>query len=123
MRLVQNDVSLPSATVVAESNVFTSVCHSVHREVHAWLGWGACMAGGVHGSWGACVASGGRVWQVGGMHGKGACVVGEMAIAADGTHPTGMHSCLGFVDTCQECHRFSYRLRVGSMEYHDAVCT
>ena len=25
--------------------------------------------------------------------GKGACMAGEMATAADGTHPTGMHSC------------------------------
>ena len=25
---------------------------------------------------------------------KGACVAGEMATAADGTHPTGMHSCV-----------------------------
>ena len=41
------------------------------------LGWpGACMVGG-----------GGR-----------ACVTGETATAADGTHPTGMHACL-FVQT------------------------
>ena len=42
-----------------------------------------------------CVHDGGRV---GGMHGGGvrgreACVAGEMATAAGGTHPTGMHSC------------------------------
>ena len=43
------------------------------------------MAGGV---------CGGHAWQ-GGVHGKGggASVVGEKATAADGTHPTGMHSC------------------------------
>ena len=35
---------------------------------------------------GGCVAKGG-------MHGRGACVAGEKANAADGTHPTGMHSC------------------------------
>ena len=28
-----------------------------------------------------------------GMHCRGGGVVGEMATAADGTHPTGMHSC------------------------------
>ena len=28
----------------------------------------------------------------GGMHGRGECVTGKMATAADGTHPTGMHS-------------------------------
>ena len=43
---------------------------------------GACV--------GVCVAG---VCMAGGMHGKGACVGGETAIAADGTHPTGMHSC------------------------------
>ena len=53
------------------------------------------MAGGMCG--------GGHAWQ-GGMHGRGhvsqgmrgsgrACVVGEMATAADCTHPTGMHCC------------------------------
>ena len=45
---------------------------------------GACVAGDVHGS-GACVARG--------MCGRGACVAGEIVTAADGTHPTGMHSC------------------------------
>ena len=25
---------------------------------------------------------------------KGVCMAGETATAADGTHPTGMHSCL-----------------------------
>ena len=49
-------------------------------------GRGACMVGG------ACIA-----W---GMHGIGVCMTGgvcmarETATAADGTHPTGMHSCL-----------------------------
>ena len=37
--------------------------------------------------------AGGDVWK-GGMHGRGACVAGETAIAAAGRHPTGMHSCL-----------------------------
>ena len=48
---------------------------------------------------------GGHAWQ-GGMHGRGGgmrgrqrawqgvCVEGETATAEDGTHPTGMHSCL-----------------------------
>ena len=62
---------------------------------HVWQGEGACMAGGVHG--------GGHMWQggirgrgacvAGGMCGRGACVAGETATEADGTHPTGMHSC------------------------------
>ena len=29
-----------------------------------------------------------------GIHDRGTCMVGETATAADGTHPTGMHSCL-----------------------------
>ena len=41
---------------------------------------GGCMTGR-----GTCVA--------GGMHGGHVCVVGEMATAADGTHPNGIHSC------------------------------
>ena len=40
-----------------------------------------CMVGGVHGR-GACMAGG-----------KGACMAGETATAADGMHPIGMHSC------------------------------
>ena len=96
----------------------------------AWEG-GMCGKGGRMCGWEACMAGGGHVWLVvvcmagggGGMHGKGVCMVGEMAIAADGTHSTGMHSCLGFVYTCRECHRFSYPLKVGLMQYHDAVST
>ena len=42
------------------------------------------MAGGMAGMHGR-----GCALQVGG----GACMAGETATAADGTHPTGMHSC------------------------------
>ena len=51
------------------------------------------MHGGGYAWWGVCMA-GGHAWQA-------ACVAGETAIAAHGTHPTGMHSCciLDFV-----CH-------------------
>ena len=42
--------------------------------------------------------TGGCAWEEamcgGGMHDRGACVAGEMATAADSTHPTRMHSCL-----------------------------
>ena len=85
---------------------FTSVCHSVGRGAcvaggvymvagHAWQGGVHSKEGGMCGrgcGTGACMARG-HVWQVGGMHGNGACVAEETAIAADGTHPTGMHSC------------------------------
>ena len=58
---------------------------------HVWQrgmhGRRACMAG-------MCVTRG-HAWQ-GGMHGRGwgAGVAGKMTIAAGGTHPTGMHSCM-----------------------------
>ena len=42
-----------------------------------------CMVDGVHVR--------GYVW-----HGVQACVAGEMATAADSTHPTAMHSCVEF---------------------------
>ena len=66
---------------------------------HTW--WGACVAGGCvwqggHAWWG-CVWQGGMnggVCVVGGMHGGGVCMAEKMAIAAGGTHPTRMHSCL-----------------------------
>ena len=45
-------------------------------------GWGACVMGGMNDR-GVCMAGG--VHWVG-----GACVAGEMATAAEGTHPTGM---------------------------------
>ena len=37
--------------------------------------------------------AGGQVWQ-----GVCACVAGETATVADGTHPTGMHSC--YINNC-----------------------
>ena len=60
--------------------------------MHAWQGG---MHEGVHSrghTWWAM-----HVWQ-GDMHDRGhawlgACVAGKTATAADGTHPTGMHSC------------------------------
>ena len=76
-----------------EGGVQGCMGHSVHRG-HAWQGHGrgACMAGGMHGK-GAYVAR--RACVAGVMFGRGeACVAGEMATAADGTHPTGMHSCI-----------------------------
>ena len=33
-------------------------------------------------------------YVAGGLYGRGACVAGETDTAADGTHPTGMHSFL-----------------------------
>ena len=57
---------------------------------HAWQGegvhWrGVCIAGGVYGGGHAWQGTEGCAWQ-------GACVAGGMAIAAGGTHTTGMHS-------------------------------
>ena len=58
-------------------------------------GKGVCMAKGAGMAGEVCMA-GAHVWQLG-----GACVAGEMATAAGGTHPTGMHSCL-----CEVLMRF-----------------
>ena len=46
----------------------------VHGKAGMWQRGSACMAEGC-------------TWQ-------GACVAGETTTAEDGTHPTGMHSCL-----------------------------
>ena len=71
------------------------VCGSEACMAEGVYGRGACMAHGVHGGgghvwWVVCVAAG-HAWQ------GGSCVSGETATAADGTHPTGMYSCLFFV--------------------------
>ena len=68
-----------------------------------------CMAGGawwgVHGrgnAWQAvCVVGGGR-----GMYGRGVCMAGKTATAAESMHPTGMHSCLAsaFSFSVVYCH-------------------
>ena len=73
---------------LGQGNIFTPVCHSVHRGACvvvggcAWL-WGACMVvGGVHGCgghvwlWGACMVAGGACVVVGGCAWLwGACMV------------------------------------------------
>ena len=74
---------------------------------HAWQrGGGVCGKGGMHGNRDMC-GERGHAWQRGVFAAKGracmargacrqrggACVVGETATAADGMHPTGMHSC------------------------------
>ena len=61
------------------------------------------MGGGTHAGKAGMYGGGGHAWRGcgrGDMHHKGgvcvvggACVAGETATAADGTHPTGMHSC------------------------------
>ena len=52
------------------------------------------MCGGGHAWLRACMARR-FAWQ-GDVHGRGVCVAAEMATAADGTLPTGIHSCLKF---------------------------
>ena len=70
----------------------------VHCRGHTWQG-GGIHGRGLHGR-GLCGR--GHAWQgacvVGGMHDRGACMAGEMATAAGGIHPTGMHSCFFIVD-------------------------
>ena len=92
-----------------EGYVFTGVCDSVHGGVCAIPTY---IAGGIP----ACLAVGGcLLWGVPaprGVHAPGGCLLQgvcsqgvlarggveiprkQMATVADGTHPTGMHSCL-----------------------------
>ena len=68
---------------------------------HVWWWGGMYIVGGGMCGW-ECTVGGGYGWR-GGMCGRGhewgdhawvaACVAGEMATAADSTHPTGMHFC------------------------------
>ena len=53
------------------------MCGKVGLEGHAWQG--ACIVGGHPGQ------RGHALW--------GACMAGDMATAANGTHPTVIHSC------------------------------
>ena len=70
----------------------TCMAGSMCGRGHAWQGKG------MHGR--GRVSMGGGAWQ--GVHGREACMAGEhawqkageMATAADSTHPTGMHSSL-----------------------------
>ena len=97
-------------TKLQEGNIFLhlSGSHSVYgeggmHEGHAWQGGmhgrGACMVGGMLGRGCAlqgCVCGGG---MHGGGRGQGAFMAGwaahagEMGTKANGTHPTGLHSC------------------------------
>ena len=101
---------LPSATINVERLFFTSICHSVHGWGGDLCGREACVVRGMHGrgcAWQrACLAGGicGRVvhgrraCMAGGGHVRqGACMTGEMATAADDTHPTGMYSCMFYI--------------------------
>ena len=63
----------------------------MHGREGAYMTERGCMAG-------ACMGEEGHVWQ--GVYGRGnawqcgrECVAAETATAADGTYPTGMHSC------------------------------
>ena len=64
---------------LGQGNIFTRVCHSVHRGEHA---------GSMHGCWGACVVAEGCAWLWG-----DASDTTRYGQWAGGTHPTGMHSC------------------------------
>ena len=81
---------LPPPPTLQKGNVFTSMYHSFCPRGGACMVKGACMARGGYMAAGMCV--GGCAWW-GACRVGGACMAGEMATAADGTHPTGMHSC------------------------------
>ena len=73
-------------SLITVSNSSCERCLSTGGGGHAWRK-GACVAkGGMHSKWGVC-------GKEGVCMAVGACVAGETVTAADGTHPTGMHSC------------------------------
>ena len=82
---------LPSATKLRRLCCYR--CLSVHRgegvSGRGGLLPGGCLVQGGMSSWGGGAWSGGLVSQ----HALRQTPLGEMATAADGTHPTGMHSC------------------------------
>ena len=72
-KLIQKTVITARKRSLGQGNIFTHVCHSVHRGVcmvaggHVWL-----LRGSMHGCRGvACMVAGGHVWLQGGMHGCG----------------------------------------------------
>ena len=94
-------------TWVAEGGVMRDTGGACMARGHARQG-GMCGKRGVHGRGYVCwrsMHSRGHVWWMG-----VACVAGEMATAAVGTHPTGMHSCFSFEiskDTIFPCETVS----------------
>ena len=102
---------LPSAKVICEGYVFTPVCHSVHGVG----GVSASMHAGIYTPWADTPPPPGKLPQADTpltntpwantprvvtstpVHAGIQCPVHagiDMATVADGTHPTGMHSCL-----------------------------
>ena len=66
----------------------------MHGKGGACVVKGACVAReGVCGEGRACIAKRVCMVKVGCAVQRGACVAGETSTAADGTHPTVMHSC------------------------------
>ena len=84
---------------LGQGNIFTPVCHSVHRGGCMFArGWGCVVAGGhawlpggVCGCQGACVVAGGHAWLPGGMCGSGGCAWLQGCAWLWG----GMHGCHG----------------------------
>ena len=73
---------------LGQGNIFTSICHSVHRG-HAWQGvhgrW-ACMVGGMH----MGGVHGRGMHDSGNVHGRGVCMVGGGGMCGGGMHGRGM---------------------------------
>ena len=66
---------------MAGGHAWQGAWQGVHGRGHTWWGhaWGACMVGGVHGRG---TGARGHAWW-GGVHGRGACVAGDMHATAD----------------------------------------
>ena len=94
----------------------------MHNRGHVWQ-WaymeGACVAGGVHGrglAWQWSYMVGRHAWQA------EACVEGETATAAGGTHPTGMHSYLrNYFSLSKRVFKETYKVAMDSNNYSVVV--
>ena len=81
--------SLPLADLVSAPSAPSPALHLGPQFSQSYAFWG----GGEFGKIACWCQWGGGACMAGGVRGGGACVAGETATAADGTHPTGMHSC------------------------------
>ena len=76
---------------LGQSNIFTPVCHSVHRWGGVWSGGEGACSGGWGGGW--CLVLGGGACSRGVWSRECLVETPRTATAAGGTHPTAMHSC------------------------------
>ena len=80
---------------LGQGNIFTPVCHSVHRGGVRGCGEPAWLWVGVHGCGGSCVVVG-ACMVAGGMCGWGACMVVGGHAWSGGMHGCRGEACIGY---------------------------